>query len=542
MRILRFVAPLVGALLVLPACVQAQSRVDLLRQASAALDDFDATRAIRLARAALNPALGPLDTTWTRGVHVLTQILVEEQQQPLAATWAQWAMRLQPEMRIDSVNFLASVAATLRAARAATVPSSGDAGTSTTYQWASATSTSNEARFRLAPGSAAVTMLVRGIGLVGAQGLVVPPGTYEIEVSASGSLSTRVSREALPGVTSEFSFTLPSAVAASTTLAAEVRNIVSHATIPLQITRYGGGQACAVGVAAGGARLVLTSYQAIRGADAVAANGEVKVGAWDVASNLAVLVLPAATADTLGVSMTPIDGQALWGVALRDCRFDEAPRVTLDSWEGRPLGHLALSGTPPGATPGSPLVDYQGKVVAVWTAGGRAAPMSVIAPLIARARENVATNRTQTPQQVAMAQNHRFGSVIVSVDVPNATMRLTPLEAWHWGELRAEGAAPFTFRGAAGRYRVDVSAPGFGPRTQEVSVRAGETVRSAISLRAAAQAPGGPSGPVPAASRRGIPKWVWAVAIGGAVAGAVAFGGGGGGSPGGSIVIEVPNP
>lgn len=535
-------APLLGAFFILPCSVQAQTRGDLLRQASTALDDFDAERAIRLARAALNPALGPLDTTWVRGVHVLTQVLVEEQRQPLAKIWAQWAMRLQPDMRIDSVNFLASVAATLREARAATVQSSGDAGTRTTYQWAGVTSTSNEARFRIAPGSTAVTMLVRGIGLVGAQGLVVPPGTYEIEVSASGSLPIRLSREALPGVTSEFSFTLPSAVVASNTLAPEVRSILSQATVPLQISRFGSPQACAVGVAAGGARLVLTSYQAIRGADAVAANGEVKVGAWDVASNLAVLVLPAATADTLGVSTAPIDGQALWGVALGECRFNEAPRVTLDSWEGRPLGHLALSGAPQAATTGSPLVNYQGKVVAVWTAGGRAAPMSVVAPLIARARENVAGNRTQTPQQVAVAENHRFGSVIVSVDAPNATVRLTPLEAWHWEELRAEGAAPFTFRGAAGRYRVEVIAPNLAPRTQELTIRAGETLRSPISLRVVAQGPGGPSGTVPAASRRGIPKWVWVVAIGGAVGGALALGGGGGGSSGGSIAIEVPNP
>lgn len=540
MRLLRTLALLVGAFFVLPSLAQAQSRSALLTQATAALDDFDAARAIRLARAALNPALGPLDSTWTRGVHMLTQVLIEEQQQPLAKTWAQWAMRLEPNLPIDSVNFLTSVVAALREARAAAAPTAGDAATRTTYAWPVATSESNESRFRVATGASPMTVLVRGIGLVGAQGLTLPPGTYELEISSSGFLPLRVTREALPGVTSEFAFTLTSAAVASTTLAADVRTRLASATVPLQITRFGGASACAAGVAAGGARLVLTSYHAIRGADAIAANGEVKVAAHDVTANLAVLVLPRDAADTLGSSLTPIDGQSLWGVTLAACQFGDTPRVTLNTWEGRPLGNLALSGAPQGATVGSPLVDYQGNLAGVWTAGGRAAPMSVVAPLIARAKENIAANRTQTAQQVAVAEQHRFGTALIAVDVPNATVRVTPIEAWHWEELRAEGPAPLTFRGAAGRYRVTVSAPNLTERPpQELTIRAGETVRLAVSTRVA-QAPGGPA---PAAERRGIPRWVWAVAIGGAVGGAaLALGGGGGGSTGSTIVIEVPNP
>lgn len=539
MRFLRIVAPLVGALLTLPVAVDAQSRSELLARATAALDDFDAPRAIRIARAALNPALGPLDSTWVRGVHLLTQVLIEEQQVERAKIWALWAMRLQSDMPIDSVNFLTNVVAALREARAAAAPTSGDGATRATYVWPRASSESDEARIRVASGGAALSVLVRGIGLVGAQGLVVPPGTYELEVSAAGFLPLRVTREALPGVTTEFSFTLTSDAVATSTLAAEQRTRLSRATIPLQITRFGGARACAAGVAAGGARLVLTSYHAIRGADAIAADGEVRVAAWDVRSNLAVLLLHAPAADTLATALAPIDGQSLWGVALDDCKFSDAPRVTLNTWEGRPLGHLSLSAAPAAAAVGSPLVDYEGRLTAVWTAGARAVPMSVLAPLIARAQETVAGNRTQTPQQVAVAENHRFGTVVVAVDVPNATVRVTGIEAWHWEELRAEGAAPLTFRGAAGRYRVEVSAPNLAPRTQEVTVLAGETLRAPISLRALA----GPGGPA-AAQRRGIPKWVWAVAIGGAVGGALALGGGGGGggSSGSSVVIEVPNP
>ncbi len=539
MRSFRFLAPLVGALLLTPLAAEAQSRAELLRQAQSAIDDFDAPRAIRLARAALNPALGPLDSTWTRGVHVLTQILIEEQQAPLAKTWAQWAVRLEPTLAIDSVNFLTNVVTTLREAKVAAAPTPADAQTRATYQWPAGASESNESRFRVATNGTPMTVLVRGIGLVGAQGLVLPPGTYELEVSASGFLPLRVTREALPGVTSEFAFTLTSAAVASATLAPEVAARLARATRPLQVTRFGLPQACAVGVAAGGARLVLTSYHAIRGADAIAAGGEVRVAAYDVTSNLAVLVLPAAAPDTLATATQVIEGQSLWGVTLADCTGTPAPtpRVLL---QGSTSAALSLSAALESAAAGSPLVDYQGNVAGVYSAGTRAAPASVVAPLVARAKDAVANNRTMTPQQVAVAENHRYGSVIIAVDVPNATVKVSPIEAWQWEELRAEGPAPFTFRGAAGRYRVEVSAPNIAARTQEVTLRAGETTRAAISLRTVAQGPGGPA---PAAARRGLPKWVWAVAIGGAVGGALALGGGGGGgSSGGTIVIEVPNP
>ncbi|MBX3132002.1 MAG: hypothetical protein KF689_01275 [Gemmatimonadaceae bacterium] len=540
MRLFKILAPLVGALLLsVPASLEAQSRSALLQQATAALDDFDAPRAIRLARAALDPSLGPLDADWARGVHVLTQILIEEQQPELAQTWARWALRLEPEMPIDSVAFLTNVVTMLREARDAAPRSAADEATRARYEWPGVTSTATEARFRIASGGPAVTVLVRGVGLVGPQGLAVPPGSYELEVSATGFLPLRVTREALPGVAMEFSFTLTSAAAAAATLGAEVQSRLTRATVPLQVTRFGGQQACAAGLASGGERLVLTSYSAIRGADAVAANGEVRVAAWDVAANLAVLVLPANAPEQLPATSSVIDGQSLWGVTLAECRtVAPAERVLLSQWPERPLGPLELANAPAAAV-GSPLVDYQGNIAGVWIGGGRAAPMGVVEPLIAKAKENIAGQRTLTPQQVATQENHRFGSVIIAVDVPNATLRVVPIEAWHWEELRAEGPAPLTFRGAAGRYRVEASAPGVTARTQEVTIRAGETLRSSISLRAVAQG-GAPTQP---AARKGLPKWVWAVAIGGAVGGALALGGGGGGgSSGGTIVIEVPNP
>lgn len=536
-RILLVGALLVSAIALVPTSVEAQDRGALLRQAQAAYDDFDPPRAIRIARAALDPSIGALDSTWVRGVHLLAQILIEEQQAEAANVWARWAMRAKPDLQIDSVNFLAGVVSALREARTAAPRKGADDKTVATYTWPGANATTTESRIRVAAASSQLNVLVRGIGLVGPEGLVVPPGTYDIEVSGNGFLTMRVTREALPGVVSSFAFNLTPASAAAMTLAADVRARVFAATVPLSITRFGAPQAaCAAGVATGGERLVLTSYQAIRGADGVAANGEVKVAAWDVASNLAVLVIPAAAPDTLGATSDLIEGQALWAVSLADCRTPSEARAMLLGWEGRPLGTLALGEAPTTAALGSPMVDYRGNFAGTWSGGNRAAPASVIAPLLARARENVAASRTMTPQQVATQENHRYGAVTIAADVPNATVKVTPLEAWQWTELTAQGVAPFSFRGAAGRYRVEVSAPGVSARSQEVVVRAGENTRSMISLRAVAAVPGATVAP----QKKGIPKWVWLVGVGGvAAAAALGGGGGGGGSSGGSIEVVV---
>jgi hypothetical protein len=524
---------------------QAQDRATLLQQATAAYDDFDPQRAIRLARAALNPALGSLDSTWTRGVHLLAQILIEEQQGALAGTWARWAMRSNPALEIDSVGYLAGVVDTLRAARAAAVRTAGDEVTRESYAWPTPAATTTEARLRLAPSAVPVSLLVRGIGLVGAgPGLVLPPGTHELEVSASGFLPVRLTREALPGVTTELAFTLVPSTAAATSLVAESRSLLSAATVPLTVTRFGAPPACVAGVAASGERLVVTSYHAIRGADAIAGNGDVRVAAWDVAANLAVLVLPTAAPAPLATAGVLVEGQALWGVTLADCRTASETRSVLQQWDGRPAGSLLLGEAPSGATTGTPLVDYQGRLAGVWSGGTRAAPATVVTDLVARATENVIAQRVLTPMQVATQENHRFGSVVVAVDVPNATVRFTPLETWQWAELAANGTAPFTFRGAAGRYTLVVSAPGIPARTQEIVVRAGETTRTSVSLRAVAQGPGAPAA---AAPKKGVSKWVWIGLIGAAggaaaMAGGGGGGGGGGGSTGGSVTVTVPVP
>lgn len=551
--------------LLLLASVPAQaqgSRAALLQQATAAYDNFETARALDLARAALDPALGAPDSSWVRSLHLLSQVLFENGNETDARTWARWGMRVNPQMRIDSVNFLAGVVGILRDARTKVgARSSSDDITRMVSQWPPRGSAATQGQLRLDPSPMSVPLNVTVLSeagtpvgqLIAGPGLTLAPGTFEIQVSASGFLPARISREVLPGVTLTLSFQLTSSAVVSGTIAEAARQTVYRSTAALSVSRFGTpAPSCAAGAVTSG-RLVLTSYAAIRGGDNLTASiggaavaGDLRVAAYDATSNLAVIYLPSARTDSMPISSQIIDGQSVWGVGLAQCRTPSDVRAAVDEWTQRPLGALKLSETVAQGVPGSPVVDYLGRLTGIWSGGTSAIPAPNAAALFDIARRNIATQQTLAMNEVSRRENHIFGALAVTADMPGASVRLIGLERWHWAAITAgaTGPAPFNFSGPIGRYRLETSAPGVTARTQEVVIRAGETIRIGVPLRAVASAPLG--GPPPAAVKKGgIPKWVWFAVIGGA-AGAAALGGGGGGSGGGggattgSINLSIP--
>jgi len=350
------------------------------------------------------------------------------------------------------------------------------------------------------------------------------------------------------------SFQLTSAAVVSGTIADAARQAVYRSTAALSVSRFGTpAPSCAAGAVTSG-RLVLTSYAAIRGADNLTATvggaavaGDLRVAAYDATSNLAVIYLPAARTDTIALSSQIIDGQSVWGVGLAQCRTPSDSRAAVDEWTQRPLGALKLSETVAQGVPGSPVVDYLGRLTGVWTGGTGAIPAPNAAALFDIARRNIAAQQTLALNEVARRENHSFGAVAVTADVPGASVRLVGIERWHWAAITAgaTGPAPFNFTGPIGRYRLETSAPGIAPRTQEVVVRAGETIRIAVPLRAVAGAPLG-GGPPAAVKKKGVSKWVWIGLLGAGAAAAAAGGGGGGGGSGGggtttgTINVSIP--
>lgn len=550
-------------LLVGGTSLQAQSqRATLLQQATAAYDNFETARALDLARAALDPALGAPDSAWVKSLHLLSQVLFENGSEPDARTWARWGMRINPQMRIDSVNFLAGVVGILREARTKVgARSSSDDLSRMVWQWPPRGSSATQGTLRLDPSPMSVPLSVTVLSeagtpvgqLIAGPGLTLSPGSFEIQVSASGFLPARITREVLPGVTVTLSFQLTSSAVVSGTIAEPVRQSVYRSTAALSVLRFGtAAPSCAAGAVTSG-RLVLTSYAAIRGADNLSASiggtavtGDLRVAAYDATSNLAVIYLPTARGDSVPVSSQIIDGQSVWGVGLAQCRTLSDTRSAVDEWTQRPLGALKLGETIAQGVPGSPVVDYLGRLSGVWTGGTGAIPAPNAAALFDIARRNIAAQQTLAFNEVARRENHSFGTLAVTADTPGATVRLVGLERWHWPAITAgaTGTAPFNFSGPVGKYRLETSAPGVAPRTQEVLIRAGETIRVAVPLRSVAQGPLG-GGPPPATVKKGgVPKWVWIAGLGAVAAAAAAGGGGGSGGGGGgtlgSISLTIP--
>jgi hypothetical protein len=534
----------------------AQTRAELLREASAALDDFATERALDILRTAANPALGPTDAEWARGVQMLAQVLIEADRSALAGTWARWAVRVNPGLIVDSVNFLAGVVTAFREARTFAGPrTAGDAVTTTAWAWPQRGSTEAQGRILVEQGSmpVPVNVLVRGTGVVQAgQPLVLLPGSYDIEVGAAGYLPVRLSREVLPGVTTRLTFSLTSAALAADILPDAVRQRFQRQVAALAVRRYQSPVACAAGAFVSRDGLLLTSYTAIRGADAISGalplEGQsliegVTVAAYDVAADLAVLRLPISRTDTLAVSPEIADGQSAWGMGFTDCRTPVETRVRITEWSGRPLGSLTLSDPLTRAVPGSPLADVLGRIAGVWSREALAAPGPRAIELLAEARRNAAQRQLLSVADVARREQHAFGTVVIATDQAGASARVTPLEPWHWRGLEAGGPVPLTLTGPMGRYHVVVTA-GDLRREQDVTIRPGAQDQVVVTL-----APIVAQVPVPGVQpqRRGRFPWLLAVlGAGGAAAAVVVLGGGGGGTVDppstGGILIRVPNP
>ena len=528
-----------------------ETRAALLRQATAALEDFNQSSALDFARTSLDPSLGVPDSAWSQSVHMITLILIERGDESLARTWARWAMRMNPLMVVDtSVNTTAAVKANLLSARdSAGKRSTDDDVTRTAWTWATRGSSETQGRIRLDPTTmpVPVNVVVRGVGMLPAgQGLALAPGTYEIEVAAPGYLQARVWREVLPGTTLTLSFQLNSAAVVSGTLSEAMRTRVYSGTAVLSTSRSGGPPTCSAGVLAGG-QLVLTSYTAIRGAEFLSVSigsdakltASVRVAAYDAAANLAVLTVPSPRIDTVPIAGSVIDGQAVWGIGLADCTSPSSSRSVIAEWTQRPLGALRLAETFVQGLPGSPIVDYLGRLTGVWTDGTTAVPATRALPLLDQARANIAARTTLAVADVARLENHLYGSLSITSDVRGTTARVTPLENWHWAPLATAAPTPFAFSGPMGRYRVEFLGAGLPSRTQEVTIRYGEATTVADVQKTVAQSPP-PTAAQPSIKKRGVPKWVWFAVLGGGAA-AVALGGSSAPTTGSAIIdITVP--
>ena len=536
-----------------------EARDQLIRSAETAYEEFETGRALDLLQAAIDPTVGPADSLWAHGVHLLAQIYIEEGEEQLATPWLRWAARLSPDMVVGRALFLPEVLAASEAARRfAGRPGPGDAVTVTSWEWSRGRPEA-EGRVRIQPSPlpVPVQVLVQGRVVRPGQSVTLPPGSYDIQAAGEGYRSARVTRELLPGITTVLSFNLtPVAVAVADTVLPDAVESASIGKLArLSVQRFGTEAACASGFVVGADGVVLTTYQAIRGAESVEVafsdgtriRSGIAIAAHDVANDVAVVKLPARRADSLVLAREVVPGQYAWALGFPDCGEATATRLRIGPG-GEGPGGLQLIDAPAGAELGGPVINQAGAVVGIGTGSMTAVPASRARTVLASAGRNIAARQLRTLGEVARQENHIYGSVAISATLAGATAQITPLESWHWPDLAHTALLPLTYAGPMGRYQLEMTLAGQVRHRSEFLIRPGSLERLTVSPDVLPE----PQIAVQPSGGGGFPWPIALLGIAGAGAAvAVLAGGGGGDGPingptngptTGSITFFFPNP
>jgi len=150
----------------------------------------------------LDPQAGPLDQHWKDGVQRLADVLLVLRSESLAETWLRWAARLSPDFNVDEDVAPPAVVRAARAARAFVDSTPRDRFVaSMEFHWPGTSVTEGPGTVRLAAASIPITARIGADQFLrGAESRRLPPGSYDVVVSAPGYLPTRLTVELLPGV------------------------------------------------------------------------------------------------------------------------------------------------------------------------------------------------------------------------------------------------------------------------------------------------------------------------------------------------------
>lgn len=194
----RTVLGLVVLLSPLCSLLSAQAARDSLGAGRRAYEAVDYEAAARLLPIGL--AGSARDSAWVVGIHMLTDVLLEQNNDSLARLWARWATRTAPAFPIDSNAFPPRVTAVLTTARSFVgTPTGSDSASGTTWETAG-DPTSGRGVLRLARAPGITFAAIESVGtILPGESRTLRAGTYTLRIAASGFPSISVTREILPG-------------------------------------------------------------------------------------------------------------------------------------------------------------------------------------------------------------------------------------------------------------------------------------------------------------------------------------------------------
>lgn len=482
------------SLLALPAAGSAQGgRAALLDSARVLANAPNARSAIPVLQRALDPTLGPQDSVWASSVQLLVRLLLREGAGDGAQNWLRWAIRQAPNAFASTTGNAPEVDAALQTARAFVSSSAPDLRSSIRFRWSGSSAEDAFGELRLEGTSddpaRQTNAVVNGVGrLDPARPRRLSPGSYRIAARgtdrAGADFSADFTVEVLPGVRTVVTI---SREPASAILAASTQGKILAQVARIDVAR-GAESACAVGFFAGSSGLLLTSYRAIRGATTISLQLQderipaesVRIAAYDVNTDLAVLTTGASRGDSL-----PLSGPVASGLSLRAARFPgcgTSPALASVTVTSSSKDSILVSEGLAATDAGAVLVTDAGTVAGLLTAQ-RSARTIAAASLMATARSAVASGQLLDARDVALREKHAYGEVTLQTSQAGTRVRILPRETWQWPDLARVETLPFTLRGPMGRYQVDVLDGEQVRRRSEVVIYPSATKQVAVDAR-----------------------------------------------------------
>jgi hypothetical protein len=156
--------------------------------------------------------------------------------------------------------------------------------------------------------------------------------------------------------------------------------------------------------------LVLTSYRTIRGANSVAvvltdgtrATNTVRVAAYDIQSDLAVLHVPVQHQGSVPVGSNPTADQQVWVLGDADCGDPQALAAEATGRADNVAGRTLLSQALAEGVDGSGVINRDGELVAIAAGGPAIRPVSQVGGLVTQARRNVGVAAISSVADVAL--------------------------------------------------------------------------------------------------------------------------------------------
>ncbi len=268
------------------------------------------------------------------------------------------------------------------------------------------------------------------------------------------------------------------AVTPDSVLPADISTASLDLVARIEPHNFGSALPCSVGGFVG-TNLLLTTYRAIRGADSIVVvlsdgrreTARVRIAAYDVPSDLAVLHILVRRAGNMTVGEDPEENDYVWVVGQPNCQTTQTMPARIAAVPS--TGALTLSRSTALGQLGAPVINRAGEIVGVASQGSDAVRASDVSSMATQARRNLATGSLLTAIQVAREERHLYGTVALRSNMTNATARIRPLEDWHWPELAQDNSLPFTFSGPQGRYQVELVASGAVQSSTTVTMEAG---------------------------------------------------------------------